>query len=74
MSEEHFDEFEHFNYDQDKAMKSGHSGESAWIILENSFSEMKQDSCFSPPFCKCLNFSVFHWLSRQMVKISLCEV
>jgi hypothetical protein len=26
MSEEHFDEFEHFNYDQEKAMKSGHSG------------------------------------------------
>ena len=25
MSEEHFDEFEHLNYDQDKAMKSGHS-------------------------------------------------
>ena len=26
MSEEHFDEFEHFNYDQEKEMKSGHSG------------------------------------------------
>ena len=26
MSEAHFDEFEHFNYDQDKAIKSGHSG------------------------------------------------
>jgi len=26
MSEEHFDEFEHYNYDQDKAMHSGHSG------------------------------------------------
>jgi hypothetical protein len=26
MSEDHFDEFEHFNYDQDKAMKCGHSG------------------------------------------------
>ena len=28
MSEEHFDEFEHYNFDQDKAMRSGHSGES----------------------------------------------
>merc|ERR1711872_1053914 len=26
MSEEHFDEFEHYNFDQDKAMRSGHSG------------------------------------------------
>ena len=30
MSEEHFDEFEHYNFDQDKAMRSGHSGESQW--------------------------------------------
>ena len=26
-SEEHFDEYEHYNYDQEKAMNSGHSGE-----------------------------------------------
>ena len=26
MSEDHFDEFEHYNYDQEKEMKSGHSG------------------------------------------------
>ena len=26
-SEEHFDEFEHYNFDQEKAMNSGHSGE-----------------------------------------------
>merc|ERR1712037_846653 len=26
MSEAHFDEFEHYNYDQDKNMMSGHSG------------------------------------------------
>ncbi len=26
MSEQHFDEYEHYNYDQDKAMYSGHSG------------------------------------------------
>ena len=26
MSESHFDEYEHYNYDQDKAMFSGHSG------------------------------------------------
>merc|ERR1712179_254784 len=26
MSEAHFDEFEHYNYDQEKGMKSGHSG------------------------------------------------
>ena len=26
MSEEHFDEFEHFNYDQDKMMHAGQSG------------------------------------------------
>ena len=26
MSEAHFDEYEHYNYDQDKAMFSGHSG------------------------------------------------
>merc|ERR1712013_195630 len=26
MSEEHFDEFEHYNFDQDKATRSGHSG------------------------------------------------
>merc|ERR1712029_1224312 len=26
MSEEHFDEFEHYNFDQDKSMRSGHSG------------------------------------------------
>jgi nuclear protein 1 len=26
MSEAHFDEFEHYNYDQEKAMNSGHSG------------------------------------------------
>jgi len=25
-SEEHFDEFEHYNFDQEKAMNSGHSG------------------------------------------------
>merc|ERR1712130_199593 len=25
MSEAHFDEFEHYNFDQDKAMRSGHS-------------------------------------------------
>jgi len=24
--EEHFDEYEHYNYDQEKAMMSGHSG------------------------------------------------
>ena len=27
MSEAHFDEFEHYNFDQEKNMKSGHSGE-----------------------------------------------
>ena len=26
MSEAHFDEFEHYNFDQDKNMMSGHSG------------------------------------------------
>ncbi|KFM59267.1 hypothetical protein X975_13203, partial [Stegodyphus mimosarum] len=26
MSEDHFDEYEHFNYDQDKYMNAGHSG------------------------------------------------
>merc|ERR1712107_290496 len=26
MSESHFDKYEHYNYDQDKAMFSGHSG------------------------------------------------
>ena len=26
MSEAHFDEYEHYNYDQDKQMFSGHSG------------------------------------------------
>merc|ERR1712060_64628 len=26
MSEAHFDAFEHYNFDQDKAMRSGHSG------------------------------------------------
>merc|ERR1711934_422751 len=26
MSEAHFDEFEYYNFDQDKAMRSGHSG------------------------------------------------
>lgn len=26
MSESHFDEYEHFNYDQDKKLYSGHSG------------------------------------------------
>merc|ERR1711963_1376125 len=26
MSEEHFDEFEHYNFDQDKTMRTGHSG------------------------------------------------
>ena len=26
MSESHFDKYEHYNYDQDKAMYSGHSG------------------------------------------------
>jgi hypothetical protein len=26
MSEQHFDAYEHFNYDQDKAMYSGRSG------------------------------------------------
>ena len=25
--EEHFDKYDHYNYDQDKAMMSGHSGE-----------------------------------------------
>ena len=26
MSEAHFDQYEHYNYDQDKAIFSGHSG------------------------------------------------
>lgn len=26
MSESHFDEYEHFNFDQDKKLYSGHSG------------------------------------------------
>jgi nuclear protein 1 len=26
MSENHFDEYEHFNYDQEKYMNAGHSG------------------------------------------------
>ena len=26
MSEEHFDDYEHYNYDHEKEMKSGHSG------------------------------------------------
>ena len=26
MSEAHLDEYEHYNYDQDKGMNSGHSG------------------------------------------------
>lgn len=26
MSEQHFDKYEHYNFDQDKAMFSGHSG------------------------------------------------
>ena len=26
MSESHFDQYEHYNFDQDKAMYSGHSG------------------------------------------------
>ena len=25
-TEDHFDEYEHYNYDQDKAIMSGHSG------------------------------------------------
>ena len=33
MSEAHFDEFEHYNFDQDKAMRSGHSGK--WNFLES---------------------------------------
>ena len=33
MSEAHFDEFEHYNFDQDKAMRSGHSGK--WKYLES---------------------------------------
>ena len=35
MSEAHFDEFEHYNFDQDKAMRSGHSGKWKWNILES---------------------------------------
>jgi len=26
MSEQHFDEYEHYNYDQEKFMNAGHSG------------------------------------------------
>lgn len=26
MSEDHFDDYEHFNYDQDKFLTAGHSG------------------------------------------------
>ena len=26
MSEDHFDEYEHYNFDQDKNIHSGHSG------------------------------------------------
>ena len=26
MSEQHFDKYEHYNFDQEKAMYSGHSG------------------------------------------------
>ena len=38
MSEAHFDEFEHYNFDQDKAMRSGHSGKWKWNILESKLS------------------------------------
>ena len=31
MSEAHFDEFEHYNFDQDKAMRSGHSGKQNFL-------------------------------------------
>ena len=41
MSEEHFDEFEHYNFDQDKAMRSGHSGESQW----KDYLEEKKHDC-----------------------------
>ena len=30
MSEAHFDEYEHYNFDQDKSIHSGHSGKSPW--------------------------------------------
>ena len=34
--EEHFDEYEHYNYDQEKAMMSGHSGEfcNHWCVVK----------------------------------------
>ena len=34
-AEEHFDEYEHYNYDQDKAMLSGHSGKKENLAFQN---------------------------------------
>ena len=39
MSEAHFDEYEHYNYDQDKQMFSGHSGK------QRSKKEAEQNTC-----------------------------
>ena len=33
MSEDHFDQYEHFNYDQDKQMLSGHSGQHSLVLV-----------------------------------------
>ena len=34
MSEDHFDKYEHYNYDQDKAMMSGHGGKQMFCIYQ----------------------------------------
>ena len=36
-TEECFDEFEHYNYDQDKAMMSGHSGKCELCLGSSDF-------------------------------------
>merc|ERR1712165_309758 len=41
MSEEHFDEFEHYNFDQDKAMRSGHSDEIKVCLVTISLHVMR---------------------------------
>lgn len=44
MSEDHFDEYEHFNYDQEKFVNAGHSGKQR-TKKEASEHTNKHDPC-----------------------------
>ena len=58
MSEAHFDEFEHYNFDQDKAMRSGHSGKANFWNQNCPFTGFKIQifTCLYSSFTKAIYY------------------